>query len=68
MPLMLREEIEEIGEGEEIHCSCVCGTNCIFIGIVIFCPEMHIFHSDAGAEVVLQNCQVIVASFGCCCS
>ena len=55
MPLMLREEIEEIGEGEEIHCSCVCGTNCIFIGIVIFCPEIHIFHSDAGAEVVLQN-------------
>lgn len=40
---------------------------CIFIGIVIFIPDLYIFHSNVGSEVVSQNCQVMVTSLGCCC-
>ena len=40
---------------------------CIFIGIVIFIPDLYIFHSNVGSEVVFQNCQVMVTSLGCCC-
>ena len=38
---------------------------CTFIGIVIFTPDVYIFYSDAGSEVVFRNRQVMVTSFGC---
>ena len=39
----------------------------VFIGIVIFSPDVYILHNGAGSVVVFQNRQVMVASLGCCC-